>query len=135
MKKAASILLAIFFLLSSSHLSFATHFCGGHSFFHELVFDASHVGCDMDDESNPKEMDECDDDHNCCDTHIVELSLKDNFQATDLKVSFQPEFIFVKIAAILFTVPTSENIVALYKDYKPLIPDKDISVLFQSFLI
>jgi hypothetical protein len=134
MKKTASILLALFFLVSSSHLSFATHFCGGEAFKHALLFTTSDLECGMEDVSEAQ-TEECESGYNCCDTKIIELKIKDTFQATDMVVSFQPEFIFVKIASILFSVPTTENNVTLYKDYQPPLPEKDISVLFQSFLI
>ena len=134
LKKIASILLALFFLVSSSHLSFATHFCGGKAFKHALLFSPSDLGCGME---NGK--DDCDKttkiDNDCCKNQSILISIKDNFQSSSSKINAEQHFIFVTIATILFSVTTTEQQVILFQDYHPPLPDKDIPVLFQSFLI
>ena len=134
LKKIASISLAIFFLMSSSHLSFATHFCGGKAFKHALLFSPSELGCGME---NGK--DDCDKttkiENDCCKNQSILISIKDNFQPSLAKISVVPHFIFVTIAAILFSVPTVSSTIISFQDYHPPLPDKDIPVLFQSFLI
>ncbi len=134
LKKIASIVLAIFFLMSSSHLSFATHFCGGKVFKHALLFTPSALGCGME---NGK--DDCDKttkiETDCCKNQSILISIKDNFQPSLAKISVEQHFIFVNVAALLFSVPTTIQNKISFQDYKPPLPDKDIPILFQSFLI
>jgi len=134
MKRITSILLAIFFLMSSSHLSFATHYCGGHAFKHALLINANDFGCGMEDDVVTNETN-CNFKKKCCDNQLVNLSIKDNFQASSAKINFEQQFILANITQILFSLPIISKNVTLFKDYKPPLPDKDISVLFQTFLI
>lgn len=134
LKKIASILLALFFLMSSSHLSFATHYCGGKVFKHALLISTSEFGCGME-----KATKDCENktktQKNCCDNELVELSIKDNYQPSLTKINAEQHFIFVTVAAILFSVPITIQNKISFQDYHPPLPDKDIPILFQSFLI
>lgn len=133
-KKIASILLALFFLMSSSHLSFATHYCGGHAFKHALLISTADFGCGM--EKGDKTCEKNTNiQKNCCDNELVNLNIKDNYQPSLTKISVEQHFIFVTVATLLFSVPTTEQQVISFQDYQPPLPDKDIPVLFQSFLI
>jgi len=135
MQKTASILLAFVFLVSSSHLSFATHYCGGHIFSHEIVLNNEGLGCDMDETSSQEKLNECESEHNCCDTEVIEFNIKDYFQASESSLTFKPPFVLAKVATLLFVLPVMEQSVAVCQYYKPPLPDKDIPVLLQSFLI
>lgn len=134
MKKVASILLTLLFLMSTSHLSFATHFCGGTAFKHGLVLDVNDFGCGMEDEITHEETDDCDIENNCCGNETLDLTIQDNFQNIDNQDFSSHYFVLTKVATIIFTVTTTKNVVA-YTDYTPPLPEKDIPVLFQSFLI
>ncbi len=135
MKKTASILLAFLFLLSSSHLSFATHFCGGHAFKHALLIDANGFGCGMEDEVRQCEKKTDQLENKCCENELINLTIQDNFQQNISKISTEQHFVLINVAAILFSIPVTDQNVALYKDYKTPLPDKDIPILIQSFLI
>jgi len=136
-KKLSSIFLALFFLVSSSHLSFATHFCGGHAFKHALLLNTSDFGCGMEQneaascENQPQLTEK-----NCCDTQLVQYSIKDNFQTSKAEVNLQQQATsLLNVAIVLFTLPIIEENFIPFKTYKVPLPDKDIPVLFQSFLI
>tara|TARA_R110001592_G_scaffold230364_1_gene487194 strand:+ start:8165 stop:8572 length:408 start_codon:yes stop_codon:yes gene_type:complete len=135
MKKITSILLTLFFLVSSSHLSFATHFCGGHDAKHALLVDANDFGCGMEDEITHEETDECNVQNKCCDTESIDLSIQDSFQLSVSKDVLEYHFIMTTVASILFTIPLTDKNVDLYPNYQPPLYEKDIPVLFQSFLI
>ena len=135
LKKIASIVLATFFLLSSSHLSFATHFCGGKAYKHALLVSANDFGCGME-----NKMSKCENNSNkvekeCCENELVNLSINDNFQSSLSKISVEQHFVFIAIASVLFSVPTISSTIISFQDYHPPLPDRDILVLFQSFLI
>ncbi|PKP51026.1 MAG: hypothetical protein CVT95_01815 [Bacteroidetes bacterium HGW-Bacteroidetes-12] len=136
-KKGVAIFLSLFFLVSSSYLSFATHFCGGHAFKHALLLNTSNFGCGM--EQN--EATSCENqpqltEKNCCDTQLVQYSIKDNFQHSETEVNPQQQAkSLLNVAIILFTLPIIEENFIPFKTYKVPLPEKDISVLFQSFII
>ncbi|MBQ19277.1 MAG: hypothetical protein CMD31_00840 [Flavobacteriales bacterium] len=135
-KKVAAIFLALFFLASSSHLSFATHFCGGHVFKHSFLLDTSDFGCGME-----KDKDFPCEDHSqmtkkdCCDTQLIQYSIKDNFQTSKVEVNIKHATSLLNVVIILFSLPQNEEEFITYKTYKVPLPEKDIPVLFQSFLI
>ena len=135
LKKAASILLAFLFLVSSSHLSFATHFCGGHVHKRELLVDASDFGCGMEKGTTACEIPIKKLEKKCCDTEIVVLQINDNFQTTNTQINANQFFVLVNVVQLIFNLPANKREFTNYKDYKPPIPDKDIPVLIQSFLI
>lgn len=136
-KKGLSILLAFFFLMSSSHLSFATHFCGGHTFKHALIINTADFGCGMEDNAavsckNQPQLT----DKNCCDTQLIQYSLKDNFQASFSDVNqLQSHFVLLNFATTFFSFSKNETKLKTFKTHKIPLPKKDIPVLFQSFLI
>jgi hypothetical protein len=134
-KKTASIILAFILLVSTSHLSFATHFCGGHAAKHGLLVDINDFGCGMEDEITPHETDGCNIENNCCRNESLNLTINDDFQNIALKDFSNPHFILANFASILFTVSTPTKSIDSYKNYKPPLPDKDIPVLIQSFRI
>ena len=135
-KKVAAIFLALFFLVSSSHLSFATHFCGGNVFKHALLLDTSDFGCGMEEDKDfpckdYSQMTE----KNCCDTQLIQYSIKDNFQTSKAEINVQYATSLLNVAIILFSLPQNKEELITYKTYKVPLPEKDIPVLFQSFLI
>ena len=134
-KKAAAILLAFIFLVSSSHLSFATHFCGGKAFKHALLISTSDFGCGME-----KEAIDCKNqpqltNKSCCDTQLIQYSIKENFQSSKVEVNSEPIIAFLNTPIILFSFQQNECKPLVYKTHKVPLPKKDIPVLFQSFLI
>lgn len=134
-KKITSIFIVFLLLLSTSHLSFATHFCGGHAAKHALLVDANDFGCGMEDEITHEETDECNVQNKCCDTESIDLSIQDSFQLSISKDVSEHQVIMATVASILFTIPLTDKNVDLYPDYQPPLYEKDIPVLFQSFLI
>jgi hypothetical protein len=135
-KKVAAIFLALFFLVSSSRLSFATHFCGGHAFKHALLLDATDFDCGMEQNKdvsceNQSQLTK----KNCCDTQLIQYSITDNFQSSTTEVNLQQVSFVLNVATILFSFPKNEENFIPFKTYKVPLPKKDIPVLFQSFLI
>lgn len=135
-KKVSVIFLALLFLVSSSHLSFATHFCGGHAFKHALLLDATNFGCGMEQDQpvsceNQPQLSK----KSCCDTQLIQYSIEDNFQQATNKANLQQASFLLNVATVLFSFPKNKENFILYKSYKVPLPEKDIPVLFQSFLI
>jgi len=135
LKKSTSILLAMLLLVSSSHLSFATHYCGGYAQKKAILLDPNDYGCGMGGEVEQHKTDECNIQNKCCDTESIFLDLNENFQRPVSKVEVENQFTLVQIIEILFTFSLPGNNNISYHLYKPPLPDRDIPVLIQSFLI
>lgn len=136
MKKVASILLTLLFLFSSSHLSFATHYCGGKVQKHGLTMSVEEFGCKMNNEEN-KPCEDGGDQYKkkCCDNTSVEYSLNEDFDTNPEKeVSINKNFVVAFLYNnLLFNNDNTSYVDKLY--YSPPLLDKDIPVLIQSFLI
>lgn len=138
MKKVASILLTLLFLFSSSHLSFATHYCGGKAQKHGLTMSVKDFGCKMNEESNkPCKGEDGGDQYKkkCCDNISIEYSLNEDFDTNSKEdVSINKNFVVAFLySSLLFN---NENTSYLSKlCYSSPLLDKDIPVLVQSFLI
>jgi hypothetical protein len=133
-KKITSILLALFFLVSSSHLSFATHYCGGKAFKHALLLSASDLGCGMEKGNNDCEK-TAKVKNNCCTTLSFLISIKGDFQQVTTTISPDQQIIALVAANLFFNILLDDATLISYQDYKPPLPDKNIPILFQSFLI
>ncbi|MBT0607306.1 HYC_CC_PP family protein [Aequorivita echinoideorum] len=137
MKQVISFSLAILLLLSSTGIGYAQHFCGGLKMDAEIAFVEKSLSCGMDMETHP-----CDDEktiaegHLCCENQFTQINTDDSFAKASLDFKFDNTFVaafvsvFVLAEVELFT--TSRNIFA---EYNPPPIDKDIPVLYQSFLI
>ena len=133
MKKIFSILLAAVFFLSSTGFTISSHKCGGRIHKQHINFTAEDLSCGMEDEeSNSCDTNSIEDD--CCQNEFQTFKVTDQFQASNggsVDAYFLAAFVHATIQ--LFTIESTDY--SEYKNYKPPLPDKDIPVLIQSFLI
>ncbi len=137
MKKIVSLFLSVLLLASSTGIGYAQHFCGGKEMMSEITIGHKNLSCGMD-----VEIANCDgktkivDDHSCCKNHITKISTDDTFAKATFNVSLNKIFIaaFVPIF-VLQQVPNYDTSINYYADYNPPPMDKDIPVLYQTFLI
>ena len=156
MKKFLSIFLIFVFLFPSSGFSYSTHICGGEIHRQGFSVFGMELRCEMDGSDDPcmddesmgmdkgkKEMkmgmenmseDKCCQ-NGCCQNVFENYKMSEEFQATFYNIEFNYQFIaaFTISQIKLFTIK-NENY-SNYLFYRPPIPDKDIPVLIQSFLI
>ena len=134
MKSIISILLAIVFFISSTGFTMVSHICGGKIHKQSINFVAEDLKCGMENsEEKPCEDNTIKDD--CCRNEFQNFKITDEFQTStyDVKLNVQFFVAFVSSYIKLFTI--ENNNYSKYLNYHPPLPDKDISVLIQSFLI
>ena len=139
MKRVLAIFLALLMLSTSVGFTFVTHYCGGKAVKTSLLLGRDEIGCGMTD------MDlSCDDQSasssikskGCCENKYTQISNVDGCNAPaviNALFDFQP----IAVLAGAYRIPHSFNDSekADYLNYSPPLPDLDIPVLIQSFLI
>lgn len=126
-------------LLSNTGYTMATHYCGGEAVESKLMLIKHNLDCGM-----PDMEQECEEDmpngHQlspkpCCQNEYQTFQVDDTFKTQVIEVA--PNFVFVAAFVqrfILHTLYKSDTF-PKYTDYTPPLPEQDIQVLFQSFLI
>lgn len=124
MKSVYSIFLASLVLVATSGVAVSTHYCGSHIASVSLLGDG---GCSCDGMQNT---------HGCCHTDRAFFQVDDDYSVTPvqtLNLSSASHFSLLIYRLSLEFDFNIHNVV--YANYKPPLPDKDIPVLIQSFLI
>ncbi len=137
MKKIISIFLSVLLFASSSGIAYAQHFCGGQEMMSEITLGHKNLSCGMTAKiSDCGEEDTLSKEHDCCENQFTKISTDDNFAKATFNISLNKAFVaaFVPIF-ILQKLPVYEANNHFYADYNPPPIDKDIPVLYQTFLI
>jgi hypothetical protein len=141
MSKFFSILLSVLLIASHMYLSIGTHFCGGEAVNTKLVLGKTQLDCGMDamDEGcqHPEDSGQTGDRLEkapCCENEYQTLDSTDDFikefNVATLNFDFTASFFYVLLTLDL--QPELKPI--LYAAYSPPLFEKDIQVLFQTFL-
>ncbi|MFO7670080.1 MAG: hypothetical protein R6W31_10515 [Bacteroidales bacterium] len=142
MKKSFSILLSFILLAGHMSLAIGTHFCGGEVVETKIILGETHLGCGMMDMEEPCDGDEKSntnevryDEVPCCENEFQTFQSTNEFvkdaAQTTFNVEFAVAFIYTTLNLDLFPKSTHQ----FYTEYLPPPIEKDISVLFQTFLI
>lgn len=124
MKSILSILIAGLTLIATSGISVNKHYCGNHLASISLLGDGGCTCGVMEDEAN------------CCHTERSFFHVDDDFSVTPVHTLTVQQASMLTILVCNLSVDFNTNeAFASFKHYKPPIPDKDIPVLIQSFLI
>jgi hypothetical protein len=135
MKKIISILLAVLLLGSSTGITYAQHFCGEFEMLSKVTLGETHLSCGMAMEASGCE-DNDSETHHCCDTQYTAVSIDDNFTKANYDVGFYQTLAIVSFASfILENVVSYETSVDNYNLYHPPPSYKNITVLYETFLI
>ncbi|MEX0812972.1 MAG: hypothetical protein WD048_12205 [Chitinophagales bacterium] len=138
MQKVISIFFTLLLLLSNISLTMATHYCAGFVVKSQLMLGKGDLDCGM-----HKVKEECPFHSDtkerinkvpCCENEYLTVELKEDFNQTIQKLNFDIDFVQA------FAQSKSEKyfpelIFPQYGNYYPPPLDKDIQVLFQTFLI
>lgn len=134
MKKIISIALSFLLLVSSSGIAYAQHFCGDFEMMSQLTFGEQLLSCNMvaDDGCNDTTVTE----NHCCENEYTKVTTDSNFSKGSFDTSFDTVFIASFVA--VFVVPSFleyETSPTFTDTYRPPPLYKDISVLYETFLI
>lgn len=142
MRKVLSIILAVVLFASHANVTFGTHFCGGMAVKTKIILGETHLDCsmiDMEESCDVRvERDYSEDRFEkapCCENEYHSVQTTDEFVKDAalqfLNVDFAAALIFVTLSLDLF--PSASH--QFYTDYIPPLVEKDLPVLFQTFLI
>lgn len=134
MKKVLSILLAVVFFISSTGFTISSHKCGGKIHKQQINIVAADLGCGME---KIIEL-SCEDnsiENNCCQNEFQNFKITDNFQVVDFDNQISNDFLVAFRFSYVQLFNTEKNTYGKYINYSPPLPDQDIPVLIQSFLI
>lgn len=139
MTRMVSILLSVFLLASHINLTIGTHYCRGQAVETKILFGETHMSCGMAD------MDESCDvpgfrDLNyinsaCCENHYQALPESDDFLKDAPQLNVPVGLIAALADPILNGELFPKKAPQSYTDYLPPPLEKDLQVLFQTFLI
>ncbi|MFB9296945.1 HYC_CC_PP family protein [Persicitalea jodogahamensis] len=139
MKRFLTIALAILLLMSNMGFTVATHFCGGQAVMSGLRLGGGDWDCGMVHEAS----DHREDDRNCtrlaeeaCCKNQHQTIQTDNTLSTDFPA---PQFHASAVGIAVFPLPYFERFTVLeaepFRIDPPPLPERDVQVLFQTFLI
>lgn len=139
MKKAIAISLTIILLFSNLGFALGTHYCGGEAVMSRVLLGEAELSCGM----TAMESD-CESDHgedfsmkntNCCENEYHSAFVDDNFNPELVKQIqiFSLALVFLYPDYFIALFPSVEK--TFYSDYSPPPLEKDLRVLFQTFLI
>jgi len=139
MKKITAILFALIILFSNIGFTMSSHLCNGEAVKTLMSVGFHQLNCEMPMMIAKSDTSTGNTIHSkpCCENVHFDLKLKDEFQTKSTLDNINPVFLLafthVFVEPIFFV--SSKKEVKHYALYLPPIPDKDIRVLFQSFLI
>ena len=134
MKKIISIALSCLLLISSTGLTYATHFCGGHAVESKIMVGEKDLGCQMAVAETTSDCDVISRPTACCENDYASIDLEDNFniQLVDnlhFEVFVQSTFEFTSARSLV--IGNIRN----YHDYVPPPLIDDYQVHYSTFLI
>jgi hypothetical protein len=139
LKKLISISLSLLLLFSNTGFSINTHFCGGEAKETTISIGAQKTGCGMEEEAGM-----CDKSPRsekkisaspCCKDHHQIVQLVDKANIKSFSVEINPTFLLSFLNTYAQPEIFAEQAFTKNPSYFPGIPDKDIQVLYQTFLI
>lgn len=138
-KKVVSISLALLMLVSSVGFSMNTHFCGGEAVETSFSIGLHNPDCGMPDmdrecESIPSKEKQIKQ-KPCCENQHQLLQLDENADVQITSIEVHPVFLVAFIHSFVQPVLFADQSLIHNTYYSPPIPDRDIQVLFQTFLI
>jgi len=126
-------------LASSSGIAYAQHFCSGMEMMAEVTLGEKLLSCGM--QENIPALD-CGDDnvtsegHDCCKNHFTKIQTDDNFAKAsfDLKLNKTFAATFVSVFVLQEVEITSPEKI-FFADYSPPPLERDLNILYETFLI
>lgn len=142
MNQFFSIILSLILLASHSYLTIGTHFCGGEAVESKILLGETHLGCSMMDIKEP-----CNDSENsnknktnfdktsCCENKYQTVQSTNEFVKDATQITLNVDFAITLVYATLNLELFPNSTQGVYTAYHSPPIEKDIQVLFQTFLI
>ena len=139
MNKFFSILLSVVLLAGHMSLTIGTHICQGEATETRIIYGSTHLGCGMEDMSEPCDINDKHDegfskDH-CCKNQYQTTQTSDEFVKNTSQLNVSPDFAAAFVYSFLNIDLFPQTTQQFNTAYLPPPLDKDIPVLFQTFLI
>ncbi|MEQ8518626.1 MAG: hypothetical protein RLN79_07780 [Cytophagales bacterium] len=138
-KRIISISLALLMLVSNVGFAMNTHFCGGKAVKTNFTLGLHNLDCGMSEMEYACEKLPTSDEHvkteQCCENKHQILQLEDCVEFQNSFGNVNPLFVATFIQTIIEQLNLVDDAQSRFAEYSPPLPDKDIQVLFQAFLI
>lgn len=142
MKILISIILSLITIANPMSLSIGTHFCGGIAIEKKILLGDLHLGCDMPnmEESCDKSTDAKGIEHSfentpCCQNEFQTVQVTDEFVNIVDQQSFNFDYAVAIISTIIDLDIPAKSTPKFFAEYISPPLEKDVQVLFQTFLI
>ncbi len=142
MMKGFSIMLSVILLASHISLTIGTHFCGGEPVEKKVVFGNTHLGCGMEemdesviDPSNSSTAGTSFAEMPCCENEFQKVEATDDFLKDASSPAIHIDFVYIHVLTLLGLESDPITDINLYADASPPPLERDIQILFQTYLI
>lgn len=138
-KEAFSISLALLMLVSNVGFSLNTHFCGGEVVKSSFTIGLHNPDCEMANMDNTCDRNPSKE-HQlaqkpCCENQHQIVQLDENATTELASININPVFVAAFIHVFVQPLVFADQALTTFVDYSAPLTDKDIQVLFQTFLI
>ncbi|WP_310992484.1 HYC_CC_PP family protein [Aequorivita marina] len=139
MRKAISIFLSVLMLASSSGLAYAQHFCGGMEMASKVTLGEKELSCGMDLDVpilDCKTGADVPEDHDCCKNHVTRIQTDDSFAKSSFDLKFGNKLVATFVSVFqLHQVEIAPTQKIFFADYTPPPLERDLNILYETFLI
>ena len=123
-------------LFSNIGFSINTHFCGGKAVKTSFTLGLHNPDCGMDMECEKVPSKEYQFAQKpCCENQHQVIQLDENLKIKSSTINTNPVFFVAFVHTFVRPLFFADQKLVHYTDYSPPLPDKDVQVLFQTFLI
>lgn len=138
MNKFVSIFLSLIILISSTGITFSTHYCMGRAVDSKIVVGVHELGCGM------MDLDvACDTNAEgtylmaptCCDNVYLSIEIEDDYQKVSESISLGTNFLFAFTYTFLFDYKNNNEPPLAHADDLPPPLAQDYQSLYQSYLL
>ncbi len=126
-------------LASSSGIAYAQHFCGGMEMMSEITIGEKYLSCGMESDAqdstcgDEKAMPES---HDCCKNHVTKIHTDDNFAKASFDIKLNKTFVTTFVSVfVLQEVEIASTQKIFFADYNPPPLERDLNILYDTFLI
>jgi len=138
LKKVISVVLTLLMLISTSSIGYAQHFCGDYLAKATISIGHTHLNCGMEKHEPDCETEDVQAEisrKSCCKNNISKIEIDENYNGSNLEVKLNTTFVAAFIITHINLLFEEDGRSNQFTDYKPPLPDIDVQVLYQTFLI
>ncbi len=134
MKNATSILLAVLLLMSSSGVTYGQHYCSGEVVADALMLGEKHLSCGG--YALPSEQGDSMEKPGCCQNIYHQVETDEDYSSSSFTIDFNKTFVAAFVSVFVLQAPVTYTAeINSFSEYLPPPLEKDIPILYQTFLI